>query len=1051
MAPVTQAQAQSALDTLDSFIDASITGAPILQTAMSPATVSEGGLLIISARAVDYFSTTSASISYTFALSNGQPLPSWLSYDATNEILTGTVPSNSAGSLTIRRTATAGGYSKYDDVTVTIQAIGPAVIAAPITRQFPEDAATAFSIPVSSFFSPSTGMSYAITQSDGSALPGNFVLGAIANGTIPATATFANNEIDLFDIKITGTETASGKSASVFTVWESTSNPPVPGTIDLTIQNDAGPQVIQIVDLSDDPSVNLIVAGSVSADFGTISNVTTKEVTYTPDPAYVGADTIYYTLEAGSGGPQTSGTGSLNLTDVSTNPIILKDISTTSQDGSAPPNVNLLNYASGGSGGINPLSFSFVDLSTGANRGGVVTIAGIGTFTITKSDNPPVATLGMSFVSGFVGVVPTLGIECADRSGNEPLDSNGAEQFINFDHTQNASGGTPPPTGSNIEPTTADGKAITLVNPSQFKDWVLENPVSNRAHFYNFGDPVTGYYDLAPGEVVTIGQLWPAGKNGYITLDPGEQSVICEVVPNTGSGGSANTGSIDFPGSSESGSSGNNVRRVRTVGPSDTGNILIEAKGNANGGRVKLSWIGLSSRENATSIWHPDFVQYIASRYKIFRPMDPIGVNGGKCVRMADYLDDGDYRLQSGTNTFPNSIPVDRSGIKGGFQYGPLFDLAVEADTALHICVPPALGAASVEAEIWAPKSNQTDYNNMKNAVAANVASILAEAETEFRNCADMMATSCLNAGYPDNKVLCVELGNETWNFGSRDFKNTAEYFNAIGRGVSGSDNLGVGYGRMSAAFARAIKERFAIIKPNQQIVFILNVQTGTGTWRNGQMYTAWNDYNSSVTGGASLMDAFLGLTGYIQGGWNWNNSKSPGAGNPFGSATEAEFYADWAASHAANQATHFQTIKNWFLTSTQYKANKAVINMYNVQLADAIANGVGGIYMYEGGFHDIATKLVKAYPAAGPAWDAFLADTSSRDVLRDFIARARAINPTNPNRTYGWQPTEMNIANYQEVHRNFGPDKPWISRMPDQINQSLPGTSYEAYDEILR
>lgn len=1043
MAPVTQAQAQSALDTLDSFIDASITGAPILQTAMSPATVSEGGLLIISARAVDYFSTTSASISYTFALSNGQPLPSWLSYDATNEILTGTVPSNSAGSLTIRRTATAGGYSKYDDVTVTIQAIGPAVIAAPITRQFPEDAATAFSIPVSSFFSPSTGMSYAITQSDGSALPGNFVLGAIANGTIPATATFANNEIDLFDIKITGTETASGKSASVFTVWESTSNPPVPGTIDLTIQNDAGPQVIQIVDLSDDPSVNLIVAGSVSADFGTISNVTTKEVTYTPDPAYVGADTIYYTLEAGSGGPQTSGTGSLNLTDVSTNPIILKDISTTSQDGSAPPNVNLLNYASGGSGGINPLSFSFVDLSTGANRGGVVTIAGIGTFTITKSDNPPVATLGMSFVSGFVGVVPTLGIECADRSGNEPLDSNGAEQFINFDHTQNASGGTPPPTGSNIEPTTSDGNAITLVNPSQFKDWVLENPVSNRAHFFGVGDPVTGYLDLAPGEVISIGQLWPAGKNGYVTLDAGEQSVKYQYV--------SGTATIDFPGSAESGSSGSTVRRVRTVSASDTGSIMITADGGASGGRVKLDWVGPSALEANTSIWHPDYVQYIASRYKIFRPMDWIGVNGGKITEMVDYLDDGDYRLVQGANSFPFNIPADRSGLRGGTQFGPLFDLAVEADTALHICAPPCLGAKSVEAEIWAQKSNQTDYNVMKNAVAANITSILSAAETEFRNYADALATSCLNSGYPDNKVLCVELGNETWNFGSRDFKNTAEYFNAIGRGVSGSDNLGIGYGRMSAAFARAIKERFAIIKPNQQIVFILNVQTGTGTWRNGQMYSAWNSYNSSVTGGASLMDAFLGLTGYIQGGWNWNNSKSPGAGNPFGSSTEAEFYADWQASHQAGESAHFQTIKTWFLTSGRYKAVPAVINMYNIQLSDAIANDVGGIYMYEGGFHDIGTKLVKAYPAANAAWDAFMADTSSRDILRDFITKARAINPTNPNRNYGWQPTELNIANYSEVHRNFGPDKPWVSRKPNQIKLALPGTSYEAYDEILR
>lgn len=1047
---VTKAEALVAHGTLDTFIRGSVSGAPINQVKMSSATIAEGGLVIIYARLTDYFSPTQASISFSFAQASGAPLPAWLVYDAVNEIITGTAPSGSAGAITIRRTASAGGYTTYDDAIITIQSTGPTVVANPIVRQFPEDGSTAFSIPVQSFFTPASGLTYSVTQADGTALPSNYVLGTITNGAIPATATFDNNEILATDIKITATDSV-GKSAVVFTKWESVLNPPVPGVISLTIQNDAGPQVIQVVDLSDDPALNLIVSGSVSVDSGTIVSVSTTEVVYEPDAGYVGDATLDYTLEAGSGGPQTAGAASLNITDAAAQPIILTDISTTSTDGQTPPVVNMLAHATGGVGGIDPLSFYFVNPSTGARIGETQSIAGIGSFTLTKVAQPASAQLFMSFASGYSGSIPTLAIECADRNGNEPLDSTGAEQFISFDHTQNAAGGNPPPPGSGIEPTTADGKAITLVNPSQFKDWVLENPVSNRAHFYTFGDPVTGYRDLAPNETVTIGQLWPAGKNGYVSLDPGEQSVKYLIVPNTGTGGSANTATIDFPGSVENGSSGNSIRRVRTVGPSDTGNMLVVADGGANGGRVRLDWIGLSSRENNASIWHPDFVQYIAARYKIFRPLDPIGVNGGKIVRMADYLDDGDYRLQAGANSFPNSIPADRSDIKGGFQYGALFDLGVEANTALHILVPPCLGAASVEAEIWAQKNNQTDYNNMKNAVAANGASILAEAEDEFRNCADMMATSCLNSGYPDNRVLCVELGNETWNFGSRDFKNTAEYFNAIGRYITGSDNLGVGYGRMSSAFARAIKERFAIIKPNQQIVFILNVQTGTGTWRNGQMYTAWNDYNSSVTGGASLMDAFLGLTGYIQGGWNWNNSKSPGAGNPFGSTTEAQFYADWAASHSANQATHFQTIKNWFLTSTEYKANKAVINMYNVQLADAKSNGVGGIYMYEGGFHDIGTKLVKAYPAADPAWGAFQADTSSRDVLRDFIARARAINPTNPARNYGWQPTEMNIANYQEVHRNFGPDKPWISRMPDQIAMALPGTSYEAYDEILR
>lgn len=1046
---VSKTEAQDALDVLDAFVGSSVTGAPILLIAMSDLVVTEGDLVIIPVGLDDYFSVTGAAISYSFSLANSNPLPSWLTYDATNEILTGTSPDDSAGTLVIRRTASAAGYTRFDDVTLTLQALGPSVIANPTPRQFPENAATAFKVPVTSLFSGADA--YSITLADGSALPSNYAVGSLVNGEIPVLATFANNEIETHDIKITGTDTTIPRSISVYTTWASTSNPPVPGVINLTIQNDAGPQVIQIVDLSDDPAINLLVSGTVSADRGTVSGITQKEVTYTPDPSYEGDDTIYYTLEAGASGPQTAGTVSLTLTSAAQNPLILNDIVTTSQDGTPVPIINVLNYVQGGTGGPDPLSFNFVDISTGANLGGVVTIAGVGTFTITKSDNPPVVSLGLSFVSGFVGSVPPLGIECTDRAGNEALDVNGAEEYINLYHTQNASGGSPPPSSTGVEPTTADGKAITLVNPSQFKDWVLENPVSNRAHFYGLGDPVTGYIDLAPGEVITVGQLWPAGKNGYTSLDVGTQSLIFEQVPNTGVNGSTTTAEFTFPLAVELGSVGNNKRLVRTVGPSDTGSITVTAEGGANGGRIKLDWLGAEARENDASIWHPNFVTYVASRYKIFRPMDWIGVNGGKITEAVDYLDDGDYRLQQSASSFPNSVPVDRSGLKGGMQFGPLFDLMVEADCALHINAPPCLGAKSVEAEIWAAKSNQTDYNVMKNAVAANATSIFAAAEVEFRNYANMLATSCLASGYPDNTVLCAELGNETWNYGSRDFKNTAEFFAALGRHLTGTDNLGAGYGRMSAIFARALKERFAIIKPNQQLAFILNVQTGTGTWRNGQMYAAWNNYTNSVVGGASLMDCFLGLTGYLQGGWNWNNSKSAGAGNPFGSATEAEFYADWQASHQADEAAHFQTIKNWYLTSNRYKAVDAVINMYNIQLSDAIANGVGGIYLYEGGFHDIGTKLANAYPAANPAWASFMADTSSRDILNGFIAKARAINPTNPAKNYGWRPSELNLANYHDVHRNFGLDKPWISRRPDEITLSLPGTSYEAWDANLR
>lgn len=1056
MAQVTKAEALYHHGVLDDFIRGSVSGAPILQVRMSAVTVAEGGLVIIQAKLTDYFSTTGASISYSFAQANGDPLPAWLSYDAVNEIVTGTAPNASAGSITVRRTASAGGYTTFDDAIITIQATGPSVVANPVIRQFPEDAATAFSIPVQSFFTPTSGLTYSVAQADGTALPSNYALGTISNGAIPATATFGNNEILATDIRITATD-AVGKSAVVYTKWESVLSPPVPGVISLSIQNDAGPQVIQIVDLSDDPALNLIVSGSVSVDRGTIISVSTTEVVYEPEAGYVGAATLDYTLEAGSGGPQTAGTASLDITDAAAQPIVLTDISTTSTDGQAPPVVNMLTKASGGVGGIDPLSFYFVNPSTGVRIGDTQVIAGIGTFTLTKVAQPASAQLFMSFASGYVGSIPTLSIECADRNGNEPLDSTGAEQFISFDHTQQASAGNPPPPqGQTIEPNMNDGLPIVAVNFSQHQDWVGENIYKNRVHYYSLGDPVTGYLDMAPGDApINIGQLWPMGKNGYTQFDQGEHVVKYTVVPNTGSGGSANTVTLTFPGETESGSSGNVVRKVRTLGPSDTGNINLTINPGANGGRIRVDFIGLGTYENDTDIWHPNFLSN-AARYKIHRHLDWLGVNGGKLVYAAEHIQDADYRMQESMGALPNNVPSPRGTIRAGYRLKELFGLAVTCNSAFWLNTPPCLGAQAVEAQIWAPKSNQSDYNVMKTAIGANIASIFANAEIQFRAYFDNVAQSAIDASYPDQRVLIVELGNEPWNFGSRSFKNTAEYWSALGGQLSAGDplvsDLGTGYGYVMAIMARACKERFAIHKPNQQIVFVMNVQTGSGTNRNGNMRDAFNQYNASVSGGASMMDVFLGLTSYIQGGFNWNNNQSPGAGNPFGSTTEAEFFADFQASHQAGEAAHFQLLKDWYLNPTsKYKSVANVVNYHKIQLADAIANGMGGIIQYEGSFHDIGDKLVAAYPAAAGAWNNWMNSTYSRDVLRGLIAQMRAINPTNPARASGWRPTESVINNYQDVHRNFGSAKPWVLRTPDQIVTGLTNHAYEAYSEILR
>ena len=89
---------------------------------------------------------------------------------------------------------------------------------------------------------------------------------------------------------------------------------------------------------------------------------------------------------------------------------------------------------------------------------------------------------------------------------------------------------------------------------------------------------------------------------------------------------------------------------------------------------------------NAGEIWNPDFIEHIG-RYHVIRSMDLQGVNDGFMPRV-DILATKDSPFWGENNYFG----ADRR-LKRGFPLELLFDLAVKSDTALHMQIPPGLGA----------------------------------------------------------------------------------------------------------------------------------------------------------------------------------------------------------------------------------------------------------------------------------------------------------------------------------------------------------------------
>ena len=149
------------------------------------------------------------ALRYTAALSNGQALPSWLSFNATTETFSGTAPLT-AQSLSIKVTATDTSALPTSE-TFTATVLGaPTVTAQTPTQSWQEGKPISFTLAANTFTDPQgQKLSYTASQSNGQALPSWLTFNPATetfSGTAPVTA-------QSLTIKVTATDT-SGLAAS---------------------------------------------------------------------------------------------------------------------------------------------------------------------------------------------------------------------------------------------------------------------------------------------------------------------------------------------------------------------------------------------------------------------------------------------------------------------------------------------------------------------------------------------------------------------------------------------------------------------------------------------------------------------------------------------------------------------------------------------------------------------------------------------------------------------------------------------------------------------
>ncbi|WP_422362893.1 tandem-95 repeat protein [Pyruvatibacter mobilis] len=226
--------------------------APSLDTPLSGLTTTEDTAFSFIVPATTFGNAEAAygdSLSITATLSDGSPLPSWLSFDVSTGELSGTPANGDVGSLTIRIIATDSmGLTTSADMQLDVSNINDApIVAASLADQGAEEAqAFSFTVPANTFLDVDADDSLSLSAmvSGGSALPVWLSFDALT-GTFSGTPAAA--DVGDLSVDVTATDLSGATVTSTFVLSVSPPNQaPVISTIAETV--DQGASVV--VDLS---------------------------------------------------------------------------------------------------------------------------------------------------------------------------------------------------------------------------------------------------------------------------------------------------------------------------------------------------------------------------------------------------------------------------------------------------------------------------------------------------------------------------------------------------------------------------------------------------------------------------------------------------------------------------------------------------------------------------------------------------------------------------------------------------------------------------------
>ncbi len=371
----------------------------------------------------------------------------------------------------------------------------------------------------------------------------------------------------------------------------------------------------------------------------------------------------------------------------------------------------------------------------------------------------------------------------------------------------------------------------------------------------------------------------------------------------------------------------------------------------------------------AGRVFTPEFKSVVGA-YDVVRTMNLAQVNNGHITHADDITPfaahtwalKGDFPLLR-HGPFPRSAPSHNP-----FAGAPLeahVILAMEADVALWLNLPPMLGRPDFPAALdWAAADSKAERDAIyRDAVAAPDVAEAVLASREWARLADRIVAQLAVHGYPRDRMLYLEIGNEIWNWAPY-FNKSTRHFAGLGAylktqdGWPGGGPLRVAYGYVSAMFA----EEFAAAlrragRPNQAWTMVIATHTPTERrLRESLRGVQWYAERSSS---AEPMSRFgYASTGYYSGGFRWER-KNLLFGEPL---SKADWTKRWKAAFRADPGALAQRIEDYLLDQRPMGRNlQALINFRRDNAAVAAEFGARFIGEYEGGSHDTLERALAA------------------------------------------------------------------------------------------